>query len=399
MKKLLLPLSAALVIACSASAQDSTDKPSSEAQQKEKSGQPGADKVEQRAADAQERARTEQDKARVQADAAGERTRISADKVSLKLNEYDEIVIKKKNDNPHEKVVIEINDEKVTVNGKPLEDFIDEDVSVRLRSPRRYTFVHPGSPFRNQRGEWHMESDEIGDPNQGFLGVTTDKDADGARVTSVMENGAAAKSGLKNNDVITRVNDQPIADQRQLAQAISNLKAGDKVTITYKRDGKERKTTAVLGKRTLPFGTHFRHPGDLPELPERPEPPMPDEYGRIEAPLPPMNFSFDHFGDNFEDAFNMHGKPRLGLKVQDTEDGKGVKVLDVDDDSPAAKAGIKSDDLITSFDGKTVNAATELADASREAKDKTSVKVQLKRNGKNQEVELKTPRKLKTASL
>jgi serine protease Do len=31
--------------------------------------------------------------------------------------------------------------------------------------------------------------------------------------------------------------------------------------------------------------------------------------------------------------FYLAGRPRLGLSIQDTDDGVGVKVLDVDDDS------------------------------------------------------------------
>ena len=60
---------------------------------------------------------------------------------------------------------------------------------------------------------------------------------------------------------------------------------------------------------------------------------------------------------------------------------KGVKVLDVDEGSAADKSGIKEDDVITEFDGKAVNSADELAEASREAKDKSSLKIKLNRGG------------------
>ena len=120
------------------------------------------------------------------------------------------------------------------------------------------------------------------------------------------------------------------------------------------------------------------------------------------------NFKLD-FDNNFDldlsrkriDGLSMTrgGSPRLGIKAQDTEEGKGVKVLDVDDASNAQKAGVKEGDVITEFDGKTVNSATELADAARDAKDKSPIKIKLNRNGKNQEIEVKIPKKLKTANL
>jgi serine protease Do len=121
-----------------------------------------------------------------------------------------------------------------------------------------------------------------------------------------------------------------------------------------------------------------------------------------------MAFDFDGGAFKFDDKaldlspntfFFRGGKPRLGIKAQDTEDSKGVKVVDVDEGSPAEKAGVKEDDIITSFDGKTVNSVEELAKASREAGDKSSMSIQLSRDGKSQTVEVKIPKKLRTAEL
>ena len=93
------------------------------------------------------------------------------------------------------------------------------------------------------------------------------------------------------------------------------------------------------------------------------------------------------------------GGPKLGLSVQDTDDGKGVKILEVDEDSNAAKAGLKEDDVITEINGKAVNSADEVARIVRENKDKTSMMLKLQRSGKTQNIEVKIPRKLKTADL
>ena len=114
-------------------------------------------------------------------------------------------------------------------------------------------------------------------------------------------------------------------------------------------------------------------------------------------PNPPMVFNFDDH--NFDNFLDMRNRPRLGIKAQDTEDGKGVKVIEVEDGSAAEKAGIKENDLITSFEGKEVNSASELVKASREARDKSPLKVDISRNGKPQSIEVKVPKKLKTANL
>lgn len=301
-----------------------------------------------------------------------------------KLNEYDEIVIKRKNADKNAKVTIEIKDDQVLVDGKPLDSYDNEDVSVRKRNINRYRLNAPGSPFRFDDGNWSMENEDMmNGGNRAFLGVTTEGTSSGVRVTSVSENSAAAKAGLKKDDIITKVNDKAVSDHEELSATIAEFKPDDKVTITYKRDGKENKTTATLGKRRDPMVA------GMPRPPMPPNAPIP--------PMPPMVFNFDD--GEMGDIMQFHNKPRLGLKVQDTEDGKGVKVLDVEEGSAADKAGIKENDVITSFEGKDVSSAGDLAKASRDAKDKSALKVQLNRNGKPQTIEVKVPKKLRTANL
>ena len=78
---------------------------------------------------------------------------------------------------------------------------------------------------------------------------------------------------------------------------------------------------------------------------------------------------------------------------------QGVKVIDVDDEVNAKKAGIKEDDLITEIDGKAVNSADEVARIVRDSREKNSMMFKINRGGKTQNIEVKIPRKLKTADL
>ena len=308
---------------------------------------------------------------------AKSRNEVKKDK---KLKEYSEIIIKRKDPGKDAKVTIEIKDDEVIVDGKPIDEYVDDELSIQQRDANHFKLVNPRSPFRFEDGDWSDGEPDL--MNEGgdraFLGVSTEGSSEGARIINVSENSAAAKAGLKKGDIITKVNDKEVFDPEQLTQEIRSLKPDDKVTITYKRDGKENKATATLGKRK----------NDL--IARGPRGAMP--------PVPPMVFNFDD-GD-FGDVFQYHNaRPRLGLKVQDTEEGKGVKVLEVDEGSAAEKAGIKENDIITSFEGKEITSASELARASREAKDKSSMKVQLNRNGKPQKIEVKVPKKLRTANL
>ena len=63
--------------------------------------------------------------------------------------------------------------------------------------------------------------------------------AEGVFVYSVEDDGAGDKAGLKLGDVITKLNDTQITSMEDLSAAKKGFKAGDTVTLTVLRDGKE----------------------------------------------------------------------------------------------------------------------------------------------------------------
>lgn len=298
-----------------------------------------------------------------------------------KLRQYDEIIIRKKTDKDS-KVTIEIKNGNIFVDGKPLDDYDNDNLSVRKGGLRHF---EPGSPFREplvrpyRQYQFHL--DQGAGKDQAFLGVATEEAPGGARITSLNENSAASKAGLKKGDIIAKIDKETIRTHEDVVKAVRAHKPGDKLSITYRRDDKEHTANVTLGK-TKAEAFSFQGPNGggtfaMPEL---------------------RDFRLD-LGDRFDQFYDRMGRGRLGIRAQDTEDGKGVKVLDVTDESIAEKAGIKEEDVITEFDGKTVNSADQLAEAAQDARDKASVTVKLLRDGKSQTVELKTPKKLKTATL
>ena len=89
-------------------------------------------------------------------------------------------------------------------------------------------------------------------PTHARLGVSvSDVSGDslnqGAELKSVEAGAAAEKAGLKVGDVITKVGDQPIDGSESLVATIRGHRPGDKVEVTYVRDGKTATTTADLG--------------------------------------------------------------------------------------------------------------------------------------------------------
>ncbi|WNM36284.1 trypsin-like peptidase domain-containing protein [Streptomyces sp. Li-HN-5-11] len=87
--------------------------------------------------------------------------------------------------------------------------------------------------------------------------VSLEDTTDGAKITDQGAGGAAAieqdgpadKAGLKPGDVITKLDDRVIDSGPTLIGEIWTHKPGDKVTITFKRDGKEHTVDVTLGSR------------------------------------------------------------------------------------------------------------------------------------------------------
>lgn len=284
-----------------------------------------------------------------------------------------------------EKVVVEVEGDKVKVNGKDVKDLKDVNVNVSTS-----TWGGKGAYVFNGQGFDHMWNDHDGafslfseDANRAMLGVTTEGDDRGAEVLSVTKESAAEKAGLKKGDIITMIDSKKIESSDDVTEAIRAQKPGTKVSITYLRDGKQNKATAELGKwKGLEIN---RITGRIENL----DIPWKQNF----EPVKPLTFDFN---GTYGYAF---GRPRLGLSVQDTDDGVGVKVLEVDEESNAAKAGLQKDDVILSIDETEVKGTDDVIKATKASKEKTSYKFRISRAGKTQTLDVKVPRRLKTADL
>jgi putative serine protease PepD len=79
------------------------------------------------------------------------------------------------------------------------------------------------------------------------LGVSASDVTGGARVEAITASSGAAKAGLQVGDVITKVDSTTVSDATELTAAIRTHSAGDKVQLTYTRNGSSHTATATLG--------------------------------------------------------------------------------------------------------------------------------------------------------
>jgi serine protease Do len=293
--------------------------------------------------------------------------------------ESDEIIIHKKGDSK-EKLTVVIDGDKVTVNGKPVEDYKSDDVDI-IRGDNDMTMPYVlEAPMAPQGSMNLMNNDFMHEihSNKAFLGVMTKEGDGGAEITDVTKESPAQKAGLKEGDIITKINDDKVEDADDLYKAVGKHKPGEKVNVTYKRNGKETTTSVELTENKQVRVYSWKNGDD-------------DNFKfNFKTPAPYVG---GWNGNMWSD------KPRLGVQVQDTEDGKGVKVLEVEDDEAADKAGLKEDDIIMQVNGKNVTSVDDLKETIEAAKKGDTLKITYMRDGKTQTADIKFPKDLKTTDL
>jgi S1-C subfamily serine protease len=85
-----------------------------------------------------------------------------------------------------------------------------------------------------------MTVGDLSDQLAGYFGVK-----DGVLVTSVADNSAAAKAGIKAGDVVTSFNGTDVTQPSALRRQIQRLQDGDEFTVGVVRD---KKALTLKGK-------------------------------------------------------------------------------------------------------------------------------------------------------
>ncbi|HEX7879152.1 MAG TPA: PDZ domain-containing protein [Candidatus Eisenbacteria bacterium] len=262
------------------------------------------------------------------------------------------------------------------------------------------------------------DGDDDGDArSQGYLGVSVQRlrsrlreamdipsDVDGLIITNVHDDTPADDAGLRNNDVILRVNKLEVGDEDEFTDMIREFKPEAKVTVSIWRDGATRDVPVTLARRPRtavyswgsdagPHAYSWHGNGDMAAVPRAPRPPRaPRTPMAPRTPIAPITPLSPHSFGMFNPAGGI-GRARLGIEIQDLNeeigsyfgaaDGEGVLVWRVHEDGPADKAGLKAGDVIVEIEGHDIDDVSELREEMADHDDGESVAVTWLRQGKS----------------
>jgi S1-C subfamily serine protease len=204
-----------------------------------------------------------------------------------------------------------------------------------------------------------------GKVRRGMLGVTIQSvDADlasslnlpaarGAIVTSVTAGGPAERAGIKRGDVITAVNNQPIADNNMLRNQVASLGPNSSASVTVLRNGREQNVQVTLA-----------------ELPDRQRPDT-EESSSNNGP----GVNNQKFGLTLQ-PLTGDTASSYGLDAND----QGLLVTRVDPSGSAATAGIRQGDLIQEVNRQPVRTFAEFSSAIQQSGSRPALVLIKRRN-------------------
>ncbi|MET7477861.1 trypsin-like peptidase domain-containing protein [Streptomyces sp. NPDC005648] len=114
-------------------------------------------------------------------------------------------------------------------------------------------FAIPASMVKTVAGQI-VESGKVTDSGRAALGITgrtvvdDSYQAAGVAVVEVKSGGAADKAGIEAGDIITRLGDTDITTITSLSEALAAQKPGERTSVTFTRNGIEKKVDVTLGE-------------------------------------------------------------------------------------------------------------------------------------------------------
>lgn len=222
----------------------------------------------------------------------------------------------------------------------------DFDQEPIWQGDRNFTLFLQGGTFLG------VHAEDVTKENMGTYGMG---DVRGVGVTDIVKDSPAEKAGLRKGDVILAFNGEPVTSTRKLHRLVSESSPDQTARLTISRGGSQQEVSVTLGKRNANTIFNGKMREDIKQKIEQFKKDMP----KIKS------------GDGGTWVFSTGSYRRIGISTQTLTKqladyfgvSEGILVTSVNENSAAAKAGLKAGDVITSADGEKVGSAGDLSRA------------------------------------
>jgi serine protease Do len=220
-------------------------------------------------------------------------------------------------------------------------------------------------------------------------------DKSGVMISEVVEDSPAHKAGLEDGDIILEFQGQPVGNFKALTEAVRQAKPGQTVDMVILHNGKKQSLKVELGERSdeLTWVTGpdkkvmvFKGDGDEDFHVQM----LKDVHEDMDKEHQVLIKKF-YGGDDEELLIIGNGRGFMGVQLDDIsgqmaeyfeiEDGKGALITEVNEDSPAAKAGLRAGDVIVKIGDQAVDSAGSVHKAMAGTKPEQEVTVKVMRKG------------------
>ncbi len=201
---------------------------------------------------------------------------------------------------------------------------------------------------RPERGYLGISITTVGEDLADALGLEKNR---GEFVQRVVAGEGGEKAGLKEGDIVLKVDGRDVSPEATLSYIVANIKPGTRIPLDILREGKPMRLNAIVGTRP------------------------PEEKLAQSNFNPEENKDFDSDSNSpdaqvIRDAIGMSVIPldaEIARQLGMGADTKGV-VIDIAGQGTAAQAGLRRGDVIVSATYQPITTASALASAIRAAK-------------------------------
>jgi serine protease Do len=218
------------------------------------------------------------------------------------------------------------------------------------------------------RGYLGVERAPVTEDVAAALGIPANR---GEFINRVMPGGAAAAAGIRDGDVVLKINGQDVSPDNTLSFIVANLRPGTRVPVELLRDGRRVTLTATVGTRPtaeqLASEAQPFNPEEEQDFAQQTPPAGgPDQAIRAELGLVTQNLTAE-----------------IARQIGIDTTTRGVVIASVSQSADAASKGLRRGDVILNANGRAITTNAELASAIADAKrqGRTAILVQVVRRG------------------